>query len=155
MAKKTPASSPTAPYAPSDSESDPFNFAPPSAPIPPEEGGEPIVGETRSDEEIYNQPHDHTSGFSSALPLTIEDSADEALARASGVSKSVAKTVLLPNLDPEFQAALAREIHEMIGKASGYIPDYDSLTENMKQALLRSVAHVWNAASKKVREFNE
>lgn len=142
MAKK-PSSSPTAPSSPSDSASDPFNFAPPSATIPPEEGGEP-EGSSLDDLEVI-----------APNPLTIEDAADEALALASGVSKSVAKTVLLPNLAPEYQAALAREIHEMIGKASGYIPDYDSLTENMKQALLRSVAHVWNAASKKVREFNE
>lgn len=69
------------------------------------------------------------------------------------VAQSIIKSVTLKDLDLAQQIELAVQIHERIGKAAGYIPDFASLTENMKGAYLGAVKDVWIAAQRNVRSF--
>jgi hypothetical protein len=61
----------------------------------------------------------------------------------------------LADLSIEEQVDLAREVHNAIGKASGYLPDFNSQTENMKAAYLKAVRDVWVAAQRKARTYHE
>lgn len=61
----------------------------------------------------------------------------------------------LADLTIEEQVDLAREAHNTIGKASGYLPDFNSQTENMKSAYMKIVREIWIAAQRKARTFDE
>jgi len=61
----------------------------------------------------------------------------------------------LDDLSCEEHVELAREVHNVIGKASGYLPDFNSQTENMKSAYLKAVRDVWIAAQRKARTYSE
>lgn len=61
----------------------------------------------------------------------------------------------LADLTIEEQVDLAREAHNTIGKASGYLPDFNSQTENMKSAYMKIVREIWLAAQRKARTFDE
>jgi len=50
---------------------------------------------------------------------------------------------------------LAAQSHELLGKAAGYIPDFLSITENMKSAYMKVVRNIWVAAQKKARSYDE
>jgi hypothetical protein len=61
----------------------------------------------------------------------------------------------LEDLSMEEQLDLARQAHEIIGKASGFLPDFASLTENMKAGYLKIVRDIYLSAQRKVRGYNE
>ncbi len=90
--------------------------------------------------------------------LTTEEKADLALrTTAQPMAASLLKEARLglDDLSKEEQLELAVQFHERIGKASGYIPEFPSLTENMKAAYLGGVRDIWIAAQRKARSYRE
>mgnify|MGYP001044660308 CR=1 FL=1 len=83
---------------------------------------------------------------------------DELLgASVQPMPQSIMKSVRLglEDLSVERQVELAIELSWTIGKAAGHIPDYHSMTENMKGAYLKGVRDIWLAAQRATRTFNE
>lgn len=61
----------------------------------------------------------------------------------------------LRDLSPEEQQELSKEVCWTIGKAAGHIPDYGSLTENMRAAYMKVVRDIFLYAQRKVRAIEE
>lgn len=83
---------------------------------------------------------------------------DESLgASVQPMPQSIMKAVRLGlnDLTVERQLELAIELNWTIGKASGYIPSFQDMTENMKGAYLKGVQDIWIAAQRAAREYNE
>jgi hypothetical protein len=92
-------------------------------------------------------------------PLLKEADADQLVKRALSdtagqpVAERLIREVRIEDLSLAEQTELAVLCHERIGKAAGYIPDFASITENMKAAHLEAVKIVWLAAQRKARAY--
>lgn len=168
MAKKPQTSQPAPPSPPEPaSASDPvtFDLDPVKDPFAGVEmkREEDLVGETAAPNTPTLVPVVERQAFAEAMlnlppPLTDAERVDRVLRNIEQPISStiVAKARLdLTDLSVEEQVELAITAHEIIGKASGYLPDFHSATENMKGAYMNVVRHIWLAAQRKARTYNE
>lgn len=119
---------------------DPNPTAPINNPVPI---GDPTVTKT---EAVLRNAHDDARKIDEALGASVQP-----------MPQSIMKGVRLGlnDLTVERQLELAIELNWTIGKASGHIPSFQDMTENMKGAYLKGVRDIWIAAQRAVREYNE
>lgn len=86
-----------------------------------------------------------------------EELLQKALSDTGGqpIAERLIKEVVIADLSLAEQTELAIQCHEVLGKAAGYLPDFASITENMKAAHLKCIQLIWVAAQRKARTFNE
>lgn len=117
-------------------ESDPFSFGSEPAPTPvPSIIPEPFVPASKIAEDAK---------IAQVLGPTEQPMAE-----------TFVKELRLEDLSFEQQKELAIAAYETLGKAAGYLPDYNNITENMKAAHMKVVRDIWMAAQRKARTYNE
>ncbi len=141
MAKKTDDSGPTPSRFPNLSA--PTPSAPAPAPVPPILDPSVLIAAKAltaapGDEETLSDARK----LDAALNVTVQPMATKLIGEAR---------MGLVDLTIEEQLALATKLHENIGKASGYLPDFTSMSENVKAAYLKSVRDIWIEAQRKAR----